>query len=100
MSGVDGNENDADQYSHNYNNQNQAGEIGNVHQDQISTNTTGQGTIVDGNENYIVEDIETDNIQTQEGLLGAYQYQESANTSEQSGAVVGDDNELDQYRLW
>ena len=46
MSGVDGDENDADQYSHNYNNQDQVGEIGDVHQDQLSTNTTGQGTDV------------------------------------------------------
>ena len=38
---------------------------------------------VDGNGNYIVEDAETDTIQTQEGLGGAYQSQESANTSEQ-----------------
>ena len=37
-----------------------------------------------GNDNYIIEDTETDTIQTQEGLAGAYQYQESANTSEQS----------------
>ena len=71
---------------HNFNNQDQVGEIGNVHQDQLSTNTTGQGTIVDGNDNYIIEDTETDTIQTQEGLAGAYQYQESANTSEQSGS--------------
>ena len=84
---------------HNFNNQDQVGEIGNVHQDQLSTNTTGQGATVDGNENYIIEDTETDTIQTQEGLAGAYQYQESANTSEQSGSVTGDDNELDQYSI-
>ena len=53
---------------------------------KLSTNTTGQGTIVDGDDNYIIEDTETDTIQTQEGLAGAYQYQESANTSEQSGS--------------
>ena len=35
-------------------------------------------------DNYIIEDAETDTIQTQEGLAGAYQNQESANTSEQS----------------
>ena len=51
-------------------------------------------------DNYIIEDTETDTIQTQEGLAGAYQYQESANTSEQSGSVSGDDNELDQYSIW
>ena len=67
---------------------------------KLSTNTTGQGTTVDGNGNYIIEDAETDTIQTQEGLAGAYQSQESANTSEQSGSVAGDDNELDQYSLW
>ena len=73
--------------------------IGNVHQDQTSTNTTGQGATVEGNGNYIVEDAETDTIQTQEGLVGAYQSQDSENASEQSGAVAGDDNELDQYSL-
>ena len=34
ISGINGNNNDADQYSHNFNNQDQVGEIGNVHQDQ------------------------------------------------------------------
>ena len=34
ISGIDGNNNDADQYSYNFNNQDQVGEIGNVHQDQ------------------------------------------------------------------
>ena len=34
MSGVDGYGNDADQYSYNFNEQNQAGAIGNVHQGQ------------------------------------------------------------------
>ena len=51
--------------------------IGDVHQGQTSTNTTGQGATVEGNGNYIVEDAETDTIQSQEGLLGAYQSQES-----------------------
>ena len=37
-------------------------------------------------DNYIVEDAETDTIQTQEGLAGAYQSQESENASEQSGS--------------
>ena len=99
IAGVIGNNNDADQYSYNFTNQNQVGTIGNVHQNQTSTNTTGQGATVDGNGNYIVEDVETDTIQSQEGLLGAYQSQESENVSEQSGAVVGDDIELDQYRF-
>ena len=34
ISGINGDNNDADQYSHNYNIQDQVGEIGNVHQDQ------------------------------------------------------------------
>ena len=34
ISGINGNNNDADQYSYNFNNQDQVGEIGNVHQDQ------------------------------------------------------------------
>ena len=86
ISDVNGNENDADQYSYNFNNQDQVAEVGNVHQNQTSTNTTGQGATVVGNGNYIVEDAETDTTQTQEGLFGAYQSQDSENTSEQVGA--------------
>ena len=96
IAGVIGNENDADQYSHNFTNQDQSGTIGDVHQSQTSTNTTGQGATVEGNGNYIVEDVETDTIQSQEGLLGAYQSQESNNDTEQSGAVVGNNIEVDQ----
>ena len=65
---------------------------------KLSTNTTGQGANVEGNDNYIVEDAETDTIQTQEGLswcLSISRFRKYFRTK--SDQVIGDDNELEQY---